>query len=323
LGGFLHSLGFGGKYARGTGRSRSGPVPPPDSKENARYFQPLAIEQEDWEISPSEVRIKRQNRLLRPRSVRRVSAFIWVAGRKIARLHRALPLWIVALFYLAVAGVLCFYLTRPLMRPPEVAVTPLPERPVVKPSLPEAIADVSRMITEKNFVQATAELQKLESDYPDDPRVLMVKGAVLAGERAYPEAREAFQKALDLSPTSTAALMNLAEIEFVMGSYADAEAHYRKLLPSQPKNPLLLLRLYLCAKLRKDPEAASQFLQSPAIGPQSLEWYYMNAAENLFDGNKTEGTKPIDKARLLFGEKTRPYDRTLFRLGLIPDNPGN
>jgi tetratricopeptide (TPR) repeat protein len=322
LGGFLHSLGFGGKYARGTNRSASGPVPR-DPNEAARYFQPLPVEQEEYELTSSEARKIRQNRMLRSRSIRAFNAFFWVMGRKISRLHRAFPIWLVAIFYLTLAGGLCFFLMQPLLTHQAVAVTPLPERTVPKQSLPDAINAVSQLISEKNFAQAKEDVDKLLIAYPNDPRILMTKGAIFAGERNYPDALASFQQALDLAPDSAPAMMNLAEIEFVMGKYAEAEAHYIKLVPSQPKNPLLVLRLYLCAKLQKDPEAAAKYLRSPAIGAQSLEWYYMNAAEALFAGNNTEGMKTIEKARLLFGEKTRPYDKTLSRLGLIPETPGN
>lgn len=322
LGGFLHSLGFGRRYARGTNRSASGPVPR-DPEQNARYFQPLPVEQEEYELTSNEARKIRQNRMLRPRNVRAIRAFFWVSGRKISRIHRAFPIWLVAIFYLALAGGLCFYLTRPLLNKPVVIAVPLPDRPVAKPSLQDAAASISQLIAEKNFAQAKAEVTALEADYPGDPRIIMTKGAVFAGERDYSAARAEFQKALDLSPNSTGAIMNLAEIEFVMGEYADAEGHYRQLLDSQSKNPLLVLRLYLCAKLLKDPEAAERYLRSPAVGAQSLEWYYMNAAEALFAGDKTEGTKTIEKARLLFGEKTRAYDKTLSRLGLIPEIPNS
>jgi Tfp pilus assembly protein PilF len=322
LGGFFHSLGFGRSYARGTNRSPTGPVPP-DPKRASRYFQPLPVEPEEEDITPDEARRKRLNRLLRPRSSRRVSAFFWVTGRKISRLHRRLPLWLVALAYLVLAGVVCFFLTRPLLSQPEILVAPLPERPVTKPTLVESIASISQMISGKNFARAKEEVEKLEAEYPDDPRVLMTKGAVFAGERSYPEALAAFQRALDVAPGSAAALMNLAEIEFVMGKYPQAEEHYRKLSSHQPKNTLLLLRLYLCAQLRQDPEAAAQYLRSPALGAQSLEWYYMNAAEALFAGQKDLGLKTLDKARLLFGDKTRPYDKTFSRLGLIPESKEN
>ena len=252
---FLHSLGFGRGYARGTNRSPTGPVPP-DPEQAARYFQPLAVESEEEEPSSDEARRKRQHRLLRSRSSRKISAFFWMAGRKISRAHRRLPLWLVALVYLALAGVLCFFLTRPLLHKPEVVVEPLPQRPVSKLTLVDSVSAISQWISEKNFDRAREEIQKLEAEYPDDPRVLMTKGAIFAGERSFPEALASFQKALELSPGSAAALMNLAEIEFVMGKYPEAEEHYRKLLGHQPKNTLLLLRLYLCAQLRKDPEAA-------------------------------------------------------------------
>jgi tetratricopeptide (TPR) repeat protein len=323
LGGFLHSLGFGRGYARGTNRTAGGPVPP-DPEEAARYFQPLPVEAEELEPNPSLVRLNRMNRLLRPRALRWISAFFWVFRRKIARLHRALPLWLVAFFYLVVAGGLCYFLARPLLDRPQAAeVAPLPERPVVKTDLPTALGQVSQLIAEKNFGSAREELQKLEAEYPDDVRVVMAKGAIYAGERSYPEAYAAFQKALDLSPTSAAALMNLAEIEFVMGKYSDAEANYRKLLKGQTKNPLVPFRLYLCAQLRHDPAAADEYLSHPAIIAQSMEWYYMTAARELFAGKKEEGRKILEQARLLFGEKARPYDRTFVRLGLIPDAPNN
>lgn len=322
MGGFLHNLGFGRRYARGTNRSASGPVPR-DPGESARYFRPLPVEQEEYKLTPNEARKIRQNRLLRPRNVRAVRAFFWVTGRKISRLHRAFPIWLVAVFYLTIAGGLCLYLTRPLLNTPKVAAVLLPDRPVTKPSLPDAIASISRSISEKDFTQAKAEVQTLEADYPNEPRIIMIKGAIYAGERDYPAARAEFQKALDRYPDSPAAIMNLAEIEFAMGDYANAENHYSRLSGSQSKNPLLVFRLYLCAKLLKDTEAAQRYLRSPAVGAQSLEWYYMTAAEALFGGNKTEGLKTIEGARLLFGEKTRPYDKTLSRLGLIPEIPNS
>jgi len=322
LGGFLHSLGIGRGYARGTNRSASGPVPP-DPREGARYFQPLPVEQEEEEHSPVQGRLKRINRLLRPRSTRRVSAFFWVTRRKIARLHRALPLWLVAILYLILAGALCFFLTRPLLHKPEITAVPLPQRAAAKTGLMESITEISKLITEKNFAEAKKELQTLETEYPNDARVQMIKGATFAGERSYPEALAAFQKALDIDPNSSAALMNLAEIEFVMGKYSEAEEHYRKFLSLQPKASLVLLRLYLCAQLRKAPEEAGQYLRSPTIGAQSMEWYYMKAAESLFAGRKEEGLKTLEKARLLFGEKTRPYDKTFARLDLIPDDAGH
>jgi tetratricopeptide (TPR) repeat protein len=106
-----------------------------------------------------------------------------------------------------------------------------------------------------------------------------------------------------------------------MGQYAEAESIYQKILAIQPKNTLIVFRLYLCAQLQKNPEAAAALLRSPTIGAQSLEWYYMQGAEVLFAGNKTEAMKHIEKARLLFGSKTRPYDKTLVRLGLLDEAP--
>ncbi len=317
LGGFFHNLGFGRRYARGTGQSRYGPIPP-DPEQDARYFRPLPVEQEEFELTESEARQKRQARLLLPPFKRRFKAFGWMTGRKISRLHRAFPLWIVALFYLVCAGALCYVLAQPLWNPAPVSTAVVTLPPPAKAGLEESIPEISQLISDKNFPRALAITEQLEAEYPSDPRIFMAKGAVFAGQRAYPEALAAFQKAVDLSPSSSAARMNLAEIQFVMGQYAGAESLYRKIFAAQPKNTLVVFRLYLCAQLQNNPEAAAALLRSPAIGAQSLEWYYMRGAEALFAGNKTEAMKSIEKARILFGARTMPYDKTLVRLGLLP-----
>lgn len=322
LGGFFHSLGFGRRYAKGMGQSRTGPIPV-DPEEAARYFRPLPVEQEEYELTESEARKKRQARLLQPLIVRRLQAFGWVARRKVSRLHRTFPIWAVALFYLALAGTACFLLARPLLRPVPVSTEVVTLPPPAKGGLAESIAEITRLISEKDFSRALASAEQLETEYPDDARIFMAKGAVFAGQRAYPEALAAFQKALQLAPSSAAATMNLAEIQFVMGRYAEAESLYRKLFAAQPKNTLLIFRLYLCAHLLKNPEAAAALFRSPAIGMQSLEWYYMQGTEALFAGNKSEGIKTIEQARILFGAKTKPYDKTLARLGLLPETPEN
>lgn len=315
-------MGFGRRYAKGMGQSRSGPIPE-DPRDAARYFRPLPVEQEEFELTESEARKKRHARLLQPRMSRRLTAFSWMTGRKLSRLHRAFPVWAVALFYLTCAGVLCYFLARPLLAPRPAPITIVTLPPPVKAGLEESITEISRLIAAKDFAQAQAKTEQLEAEHPDDARILMAKGAVFAGQRAYPEALAAFQKAVDLAPSSTSARMNLAEIQFVMGQYAEAESLYQKIFAIQPKNTLIVFRLYLCAQLQKNPEAAAALLRSPAIGAQSLEWYYMQGAEALFAGQKTEGMKSIEKARLLFGSKTRPYDKTLARLGLLEEVPEN
>jgi cytochrome c-type biogenesis protein CcmH/NrfG len=312
-------LGFGRRYARGMGQSHHGPIPP-DPREGARYFRPLPVEPEEDALTESGAAQHRRLRLHKPVLLRKAEAFVWVAGRKISRLHRAVPLAVVAVFYLLVAGGLCFWLARPLMNPtPPAEVVPL--APVAPAGLAETVAAITQMIAEKNFPDALAKIEKLETEYPGDARVFMAKGAVYAGQRDYPKALAAFEEAEKLSPGSVAATMNLAEILFVMGRHSEAEALYRKIHAAQKKNTLVIFRLYLCAQLQKSQEDATGFLNNPSIGAQTLEWYYMQAANDLFAGRKTEGLKTIEKARVLFGSKTKPYDKTLARLGLLPERP--
>lgn len=301
------------------GQSHHGPIPP-DPRDEARYFRPLPVEPEDDELTESEAAQRRRIRLHKPVFQRKIDASFWMAGRKISRLHRAFPLPLVALFYLLAAGALCFLLARPLLNPPAraevVALAPPP-----KADLADTVASLTQMIADKNFSDALAVVEKLEAEYPEDGRIFMAKGAVYAGQRNYPEALTSFEKARQLSPGSVAATMNLAEILFVMGRYPEAETLYQKIYAAQKKNTLVVFRLYLCALLQKNQEAAATLLSNPSIGAQTLEWYYMQAANDLFAGKKTEGLKTIEKARVLFGAKTRPYDKTFARMGFLPEMP--
>ena len=179
------------------------------------------------------------------------------------------------------------------------------------------------MVNDKSYSQALAKSETLLADYPDDSRVNMARGAVLAGQSNYPGACAAFFKATELSPGSMPAVMNLAEIEFVLSHYPEAVALHRKLLTAQPNNALLIFRLYLCARMQKDPEVAEKLLRNPYVGTQSLEWYYMQAADALFSGQQIEGLKKIQKARVLFGSSTVPFDNTFVRLGLITEAQKN
>lgn len=293
---------------------------PVDPEEAGRYFQPLEVEADESAtvLSPGEARRRREARLLQSRFRRRINASLRVFHRKISRIHRAVPLPLLALFYLLLIGTAGFLLARPLLDKPQPgALTPLP--PVPKQSIVRSLNDISDQIRKKNFAEALAALDLLETEYPNDPRILMTRGAASAGQREYPQALAAFQKAYDLAPSIPATLMNLAEIEFVMGHYAEAEPRYRKLHKLQPKNALILFRLYLCALLQKKPDEAGALLNSSDLRTQSLEWHYMRATDLLFNGKETEGLEVIQKARLLFGQQTLPYDKTLVRLGLIKD----
>ncbi len=316
LSGFFQKFGMGGGYAQGTGTSAHGPVPP-DPEEQSRLFVPFPVEQGDVEAPKSIARQRQFARLQQMVIRRRFNAAVWLLRRKISRLHRVYPARNIAAFYLLVAGVLCVVLARTLFVPPAPPdqILPIAER---EKNLDEAFSQLTALISARNFAEARAMAMELEAYDPDDIRLLVAKGVLASAQGDSQTARALFGRADKLAPGNLPVIVNMAENEFVTGHYKEAEVQYRRILAEQPKNLRAIFRLYLCARLQQEPGDAARYFDLAAPSANSLEWFYIRAADALFEGRTEEGRGYLDKARALFGDKTAPYDKTLVRLGLIP-----
>jgi tetratricopeptide (TPR) repeat protein len=302
------------------GQAKRNPLPLDDPFDRGR-FEPVPVEAVEEVVTEYQARRRRFDRLLQPLIVRRWHAIKFLARRKIARLHRRFPIWQVAAFYLALVGGICVLLAAPLLRPVQREGVPLAPRPVVPSTLEEELSRIAEWIGAKKTDEALGALDRLEQSVGTDSRISMARGAALAAARDYPRAYEAFSQAVVLTPNSLSARLNLAEIEFVMGKYAEAGERYEDLLRQQPRNPLLVFRAYLCARQQKLEAKAAALRDNPVVGSHSLEWYYIQAAEAFGAGKTAEAGKLVDQARLLFGDKARPYDLTFQRLGFLKDIP--
>lgn len=341
LSGFFQKFGFGGGYAQGTGTSPHGPVPPPedeprkfggyaqgtgrslhgpvppDPEEQSRLFVPLPVEPGDVESPKSMARLRQFARLQRSEIRRRCDASVWLLRRKISRVHRVYPARNIAAFYLLLAAVLCLALGRAafLVRASSAPIVSLDGQ---KKNFDSEFSHLNALISARKFAEADDLARELETVDPDDIRLLTARGVLASAQGDSEAARRYFTKANTLVPGMVPIIVNLAENEFVTGRYREAEVHYRKILVEQPANLRAILRLYFCARLQQEPQDAARYLELTAPYPNSLEWFYIRAADALFEGRTEKGGELLEKARALFGDATAPYDKTLVRLGLIP-----
>lgn len=217
-------------------------------------------------------------------------------------------------------GVLAGILTVPFVELRPSAASPLPIAPSPE-TADQAIARLYQRIASGDYPSARDAADDLASRFPTDYRIPAAKGTIAVAERDPQAAWVQFSKAEQLAPNSIVVVMNLAEVEFSLGRYADAEPRYRRILAAEPADKLVLFRLYLCARLQQKNEAET-YLHSPLVGRQSIAYYYLNAADALLDGRPEEARHLMEKARLLFPGKTRVYEKTLERLHLIPGSAG-
>lgn len=272
---------------------------------------------ESGETTDHEMIARIQARKAGTLAARRRHAFCWIRRRKFARLHRRFPLWQVATFYLCCAAMLSLLASLPFLSKPRT-VTVKSQQSVPKIEDPmHLFEDTAQLISLQKYDAAERQLQLLRPLWPNDPRIHHLEGAMLAGRKDYVGARKAFEKALALQPQARSVHFNLAELDFVSGNYAAAEAGYKKLTTSMPKNGMILFRLYLCARLQNKTEEAAEFEASPALAPQSVEWLYVQAAKNFLDKKKSAAWPYVTKARILYPDESKVFDLTLERIGLL------
>lgn len=279
----------------------------------------FAIEAEPKILSPAEARMRRRKRLKEFRVKRRLRAVLWKARRQFSGLHRRTPSRRLAAVYVGGAAVIVIALgwqTAFLNRPP------LGDKPAEHPPEEETdlLASAARQLTDKDHALAEKTIEDLRRQNPDDPRVHLATGALEASRKNYPAARAAFEKALAIRPGLRPAIFNLAEVEFATGNYAAAQKLYQRLQDSSRASTdgMLCFRLYLCARLQGDTQAAAAVLEHPAISQHTVGWLYTKSAEALLDGKKSAGRQLSDRAKLLYAKESQPYEKTLQRLKLLP-----
>lgn len=105
--------------------------------------------------------------------------------------------------------------------------------------------------------QAFARKEKVD---PINARAYANLGAIYLQQKQYAQAADAYQKALRLDAADTAALYNLAFIDFTTGKLDRAEEEYRKALAADPSLPLAYLHLGEIAFKRGDTARTIQLL---------------------------------------------------------------
>ncbi len=288
------------------------PMRPPKPGE-ASVFVPVPYVRKEGD---PPIPVSRRSRKVKPRYLRMARINLWFTRRRIIRQHAKYRLRQVAGFYLGVLGAVALvgggYLLLNSPGPRIAEAVPLPPDKLTK----KLLADTGYLMNLKKYDRAWKNIERLQQLEPGNPNVYLLAGAVHATKKDYPKAREAFNKAQQMSPTAFAPAFNLAEMEFTAGNYAEADRLFRQLRTKFSPNRLVLFRLYLCAVKLGQPDIAAPFLNSPDIDPQSPEWFYIHGVDALQNDRKREGRRTLEAARSLFGKTAEPYDQTLDRIGL-------
>ena len=88
-------------------------------------------------------------------------------------------------------------------------------------------------------------LKEVVQSHPEDPELHMLLGTLYAKGDLQDDAYATFQRVLELQPGNARAMVNVGNIYFRLGEYAQAVTRYKEALQAQPKTLSALWNLYL------------------------------------------------------------------------------
>jgi len=155
-------------------------------------------------------------------------------------------------------------------------------------------------LNEKNTVLALSTYQRMAAAFPKDPEPLYRGGMILAQSGQLKQAREAFEKAVQVAPSYAAALDMLVRLDLAEKQPSAATARVQNLIAKYPKSggPWLLKSEIDLAARRAD-DAASDLHQAIELEPK-LQQAYFNLARLYMASHKTK--EAIDQLAALVDE---------------------
>ena len=129
-----------------------------------------------------------------------------------------------------------------------------------------------------DFASAESTLRSLLKTTPSNASALGLLGAVLDGEKRYPEAEDMYRRAIKLSPRSATLLNNYANHQLMTGDKAGARATYLRVVAVDPGRANANLQLAQFAVDNKDGTAALRYLGhlTAELRPRNRRYRYFS-----------------------------------------------
>ena len=172
------------------------------------------------------------------------------------------------------------------------------------------------LLEEKQYQKALATLAPALQQYPNDPQVLNLQGAILTKLKDYASAQKCYEEALKASPGFFPAEYNIGSLLALRQQWDPAITYYRNLLIEQPNNELVEYKLLLLLLHQGADPDLQQKLFSLDVPSNTPAWYYASAARAYKKGDKGMAAKYLDVAKSVFGDKTEIFQQELDESGL-------
>ena len=198
----------------------------------------------------------------------------------------------------------------------------------VSPELQKLLGEAQELQGRHRYFDALAKLEDAERIAPKDPNVYNIRGAIylVPAVREFDKAKENFEKALALEPTALAPRFNLAELEFVKHTFAEAETAFAGILKNYPKlqmpvRHLVAFKILVSESMQGKTSEAQETLKTFFTFMDDTPAYYFSKATLAFAAkNEKEANDWLEKAKTIFkAPENAPYLDSLMEARLIPN----
>jgi tetratricopeptide (TPR) repeat protein len=149
----------------------------------------------------------------------------------------------------------------------------------------------------RDFRGAIATLDKADEIMPATPWSLNTRGAIDIEQKNWAEGARNCMDALRIDPNFYPAKFNLCEIPFYQGKYAEARAMWERLLSQQPKDELLMYRIFFTYLLEGDIINTDAWLKRIPFPSETPAYQYAHLAFFMYQQKEAEKINDRNRAK--------------------------
>lgn len=185
----------------------------------------------------------------------------------------------------------------------------------VRAQSPAVMSEAALYIDRGQYDDAQRALNRGLAQQPNQPTYLTLQGLIHMKTGAYAKAEEAFARAVDNGPGNSLSHLNLGEVLYLRGKYAEALASYRKVEKDTDYKPFASFKEVLCLLLTDQHDEAGKIALAIPQTEKDPAFYYAIAAVNFAQGRQDRAMYFVESARRTYDPSSEVFRVPLVQLG--------
>ncbi len=192
------------------------------------------------------------------------------------------------------------------------------------PAYRDLLEQANQAFRKEDYTEVLALLSRADKMIPNTALALNLRGAVATNQKDFDAAREFFNRAITKSGDYFPAKFNLGELFFLERKYPEAREQFEKMLEVDPKNELLIYKIFMTYLMEENGAKAAEWKEKITFPSDTPSYYFVRAAEAFKGGDPDSARKWVAESLRVFPPlKNEYYVESLSDMGWISKGPGN